>query len=64
MHYVPVQIDFSDLDEKLTWLLDNDAEAEKIGERGKAFAERELDMESMKLYNAAVVLEYSRVFEL
>ena len=64
VHYVPVQIDFSDLDEKLTWLLDNDAEAEKIGERGKAFAERELDMESMKLYNAAVVLEYSRVFEL
>ena len=64
MHYVPVQIDFSDLDEKLTWLLDNDAEAEKIGERGKVLAERELDIDSMKLYNAAVVLEYSRVFEM
>ena len=63
VHYVPIRLDFSDLDKKLIWLVEHDAEAQAIGARGKAFAERELDLVSMQLYNAAVVLEYARLFE-
>jgi hypothetical protein len=44
------------------WLIDHDDEAREIGRRGKEFAERELDFSSMQLYNAALVLEYAKLF--
>jgi hypothetical protein len=37
-HYVPVTADLSDLREKIQWCLDNDQEAEAIGEAGAQLA--------------------------
>lgn len=37
-HFVPVQPDLSDLEEKLDWCFDNDSEAQAIAERGQNFA--------------------------
>jgi hypothetical protein len=62
VYYVPLEMDYSDLDNKLLWLIDHDDEAREIGRRGKEFAERELDFSSMQLYNAALVLEYAKLF--
>ncbi|WP_267895632.1 glycosyl transferase family 90 [Polynucleobacter acidiphobus] len=37
-HYVPVNKDLSDLQEKLDWLRDNDDRAKKLAKLGKDFA--------------------------
>jgi len=56
VHYVPVRLDFSDLDERLEWLTANDAAAEKIGAAGRKRAREDLDVLSMQLYNTALAL--------
>jgi hypothetical protein len=38
-HYVPVRSDFSDLENKVRWVLDNDDRARDIGEAGSALAQ-------------------------
>jgi hypothetical protein len=38
-HYVPVRSDFSDLENKVRWVLDNDDRAREIGEAGCALAQ-------------------------
>lgn len=37
-HFVPVRADFADLQEKIDWIRDNDAEARQIAEAGQALA--------------------------
>lgn len=62
VHYVPIRLDFSDLDERLEWLMDNDAVARSIGAAGRKHAEEELDMLSMQLYNTAITLALADLF--
>jgi protein glucosyltransferase len=42
VHYVPVARDFSDLNSRLQWLGDHQAEAQKIGEAGRDWALQQL----------------------
>jgi hypothetical protein len=47
IHYVPVARDFSDLNARLQWLGDHQAEAQKIGEAGRDWAQRHLQPDSL-----------------
>jgi Glycosyl transferase family 90 len=35
VHYIPLNDDLSDVEEKMQWVIDNDEEASKIAHRGK-----------------------------
>jgi len=35
VHYIPLSADLSDVEEKMQWVIDNDAEARRIAHRGK-----------------------------
>jgi hypothetical protein len=58
-HYVPLKKDLSDLQEKLTWALEHDLEAEQIGNRGKEFALTHLMPEHFLLYGYKVLKKYA-----
>ena len=60
-HYVPVSGDLSDLEERIAWCLDNDAEAHAIGENGLAYGRRLVFGPEM-LAAAKTVLQTSRPF--
>ncbi|KAJ3069603.1 capsule-associated protein CAP1, partial [Podochytrium sp. JEL0797] len=40
IHFVPIRLDFSDLDEKLKWLMDNDDAARQISENAQKLVRR------------------------
>jgi Glycosyl transferase family 90 len=57
VNFVPIEVDMSDLVEKVDWLLEHDEEARKIGENGAKLAnklsyERELDRAFMNINKA------------
>jgi len=57
VNFVPIEVDMSDLVEKVDWLLEHDEEARKIGENGAKLAnklsyERELDRAFMSINKA------------
>lgn len=41
-HYIPVEMDLSDLGTKVKWAMENDAEAKRIAMNAQNFAERHL----------------------
>ncbi len=58
VHYVPVQSDFSDIEEKIEWCLANDSEASQIAAAGQRFALNETFDKvrakcALAIYNAA-----------
>ena len=50
VHYVPVNYDLSDLNEKLEWLVNNDADAKQIAENAMEFARTVLSAEFQQNY--------------
>ena len=50
VHYVPVKADFSDLEENIRWIFENDGEARKIAENALEFARTELTPEKQQEY--------------
>lgn len=58
--YVPVRYDLSDLKEKITWLVEHDAEAKEIAENALAFSRRVFSAEFQHRY---VREEISRLLE-
>merc|ERR1719460_308663 len=49
-HYVPIEYDLSDLVEKVQWLQQNEAEAKRIAENGKALALKRMRFEDHVCY--------------
>jgi len=49
IHYVPVENDFSDLNDKIEWCIHNDSECERIVENAKQFVLTKLTWEQVKL---------------
>ncbi|KAJ7448244.1 glycosyl transferase family 90-domain-containing protein [Mycena galericulata] len=60
-HYVPVNIDLSDLVEKVEWAITNEAQARQIQERGMQFAQRVLTDAQNNCYFSAVLSEWARL---
>ncbi|KAJ3063548.1 HemK methyltransferase member 2 [Podochytrium sp. JEL0797] len=61
-HYVPVAMDFSDLQERLEWLESHDAEARQISQNAQEYVKRFNSVKSMECYSGLLFLEYSRLY--
>jgi hypothetical protein len=48
VHYVPVENDFSDINQKIQWCIDNDDECYQITKRAKQFVKEKLNWEKVK----------------
>ncbi|KAJ7041646.1 glycosyl transferase family 90-domain-containing protein [Mycena alexandri] len=61
-HFIPVRPDLSDLMAKIAWARANDAEARRIQEAGRVFAERILTDAQNDCYWFAVMLEWGALW--
>ncbi len=59
-HYIPVARDFSDLEEKLRWAREHDAEAEKIAENATNFIRENVRGKHIRLYVSLLLKAYAR----
>ncbi|KAJ3026044.1 UNVERIFIED_CONTAM: capsule-associated protein CAP1 [Siphonaria sp. JEL0065] len=62
VHYVPIKADFSDLEEKLNWLVKNDGKAREIAENGKALLKRVSEYRYLQCYTGLMLMEYQRLY--
>ncbi|KAI8842810.1 glycosyl transferase family 90-domain-containing protein [Chytriomyces cf. hyalinus JEL632] len=63
VHYVPVRLDYGDLDQVLQWLRDNDDLARAISERARNLMRRINRIEQLQCYTALVLMEYSDAYD-
>ena len=61
VHYIPVEMDLSDLESKVQWALEHDAEAKQIAMNGQKFAEAHLQESQMHCYTYLLLLEMARL---
>ncbi|KAK7051795.1 CAP10 domain-containing protein [Favolaschia claudopus] len=61
-HFIPVRPDLSDLAEKVRWARENDAEARRIQETGRVFADKVLTDAQNDCYWFAVMLEWGTIW--
>lgn len=64
VHYIPLQSDLSDVEEKILWMKDNDDAARKISERSTLFMHDFLFDEESAADNMAVKTEMMRRYQL
>lgn len=62
LHYVPYDISYEDLEEKVAWAQRNDALAREIGVAAREFALREARPEDMDCYLRRLLLEYADLY--
>ncbi|KAI9206140.1 glycosyl transferase family 90-domain-containing protein [Polychytrium aggregatum] len=62
VHYIPINVDLSDLSEKLQWAIDHDEEAEQIALNSKYFSKRFLTLDQMDCYMYLMLLELARLY--
>ncbi|KAI8611735.1 hypothetical protein BC830DRAFT_1139896 [Chytriomyces sp. MP71] len=62
VHYVPVEVDLSDLDERIQWLRKNDKAARQISLNAQKFIKGVNTISAMQCYSGLVFLEYSRLY--
>ena len=63
-HYLRVALDYSDLNSKISWAIDNDDEAKEIGLQARDFSKKHLRREDMECYLFRLLLEYARVLDI
>ncbi|KAJ7120002.1 glycosyl transferase family 90-domain-containing protein [Mycena filopes] len=61
VHYIPVLPDLSDLEKKVEWAIEYDAEARQIQANGKEFATRVITDKQLDCYHLSVFLEYAEL---
>jgi hypothetical protein len=61
VHYIPVKIDYSDLEKYLKWANANKNEAQKISHRAQTISHKFLNLRNMQCYMGLLVLEYSEL---
>ena len=63
IHFVPIAKDFSDVEEKLVFLRENDKIAQKIAERGFEFIWNHLTLDSVQCYWNELLDRYSKLLK-
>ncbi|KAI8616439.1 glycosyl transferase family 90-domain-containing protein [Chytriomyces sp. MP71] len=63
VHYVPVRLDLSDLEEKVQWLMEHDEEAREISLNARTLMLRVNRFEHMQCYTGLFLLEYARLYD-
>ncbi|KAJ3070163.1 F-actin-capping protein subunit beta [Podochytrium sp. JEL0797] len=61
VHFVPVKMDLSDLEDQLRWLRANDAKAQQISVNARKLMKGWNRMEQMSCYSGLLMLEYGRL---
>ncbi|KAJ3223298.1 Glycosyltransferase Family 90 domain containing protein [Chytriomyces hyalinus] len=61
-HYVPIQVDFSDLEEKLEWLLRNDDKARQISVNAQILAKQMSRYDEAMCYTGLLMTEYADLY--
>lgn len=62
VHYIPINLDYSDLISKFTWAKENQMASNTIALEAKHFSQRNLRPEDMECYSFRLLLEYARLF--
>ena len=62
-HYIRVDLDFGNLEDKLRWAIENDDKARLIGLQAREFAKNRLRNEDMECYMFRLLLEYAAICE-
>ncbi|KAJ3226002.1 capsule-associated protein CAP1 [Chytriomyces hyalinus] len=62
VHYVPVKLDYSDLEEKLDWLMTNDDDARRIANNAKLLMKKWSTRSQLQCYTGLALLEYSSLY--
>ena len=57
VHYIPVEMDLSDLGDKVQWAIKNDKLARKIAENGRDFVKNHLRKADLDCYVFRILLE-------
>ncbi len=60
-HYIPVEMDLSDLEKKVEWAIQNDELAHKIAENGRNFVRNHVRVEDLDCYVFRLLLEYGNL---
>ncbi|KAJ3071158.1 capsule-associated protein CAP1 [Podochytrium sp. JEL0797] len=63
VHYVPVRLDLSDLEERLEWLVRNDAKAKEIVANAQALMKGINNVGHLHCYTSLLLLEYKNLLE-
>ena len=63
VHYIPVALDLSDLEERVQWALQNDEEAQAIVRRANRVMSEEIRQEDLDCYWFRFLLEYGSLME-
>ncbi|KAI9352705.1 glycosyl transferase family 90-domain-containing protein [Obelidium mucronatum] len=62
VHYVPVAVDLSDLEDRLRWLRENDDKAQIISANARQLAKKINRMGQLQCYSGLLMMEYSRLY--
>lgn len=62
IHFVPISLDYSDLEERMEWLRMNDDKARMIAQNAVALMKDYSRKEQMQCYTGLALLEYSRLY--
>jgi hypothetical protein len=63
VHYVPFAVDYSDLEDQIRWLAENDKAAKQISENAKALMTKISRIEQNRCYVGLLMIEYQRLIE-
>ena len=58
-HYLPVKLDYSNLDSQLQWAISHDNLAKQIGQQARHFAKTRLRTADLECYTYRLLLEYA-----
>ncbi|KAJ3384860.1 hypothetical protein HDU84_002612 [Entophlyctis sp. JEL0112] len=62
VHYVPVALDYSDLEEKVEWLMKNDNAAKQISENARKLMNSLNEITQLTCYSGLMMLEYAALY--
>ena len=63
-HYIEIKSDYSDLEEKYKWCLNNLEECKKIAENGKKYIEQFLNQENEKKITNKIIEIYCKTIKI
>lgn len=63
VHYIPIRLDFADLQDKLAWAQSHQDEAQRIADRGRAMATKYLNKDFHQCYMFRMLQAYSTMYD-
>ncbi|KAJ3075535.1 capsule-associated protein CAP1 [Podochytrium sp. JEL0797] len=64
VHYVPFALDYSDLEEKMQWLVENDEKARQISVNARELMRQMGRISQVQCYSALLLMEYRELYDM